>query len=411
MYDKTSSLYNVVQEVGYGKDGCGAALRELVRGTENRTVSEKALIELGIMESLRDILGQETDFKILYDACSLLTNIVYVCNDRRAGEYFLEYLGILVHCRRTEISSQAIWAIGNIVSDGDGNFLQAVGHECHRDVIDRLLHYSIGPDLNDQSVRGFIYNAIWTLLVFTRYGKYLTIETAEEIIKSVSPFAKIGMTWNDDLCSAVGNLLKVFSSLRGLVFSELSVFLAETMAKTTDLKEFRSAATLGGILISDEEPTFTDYFLLRGLMRNVKRWLGKDPLLDSELCWTLSNVVAGTPVQGRQVVDSGILTQVLNLADRQTTTKSARKEITYLLKNLTCNAEELAGELPDEIITPLMKTVCGGLFGVNDDVIRTNCVEIMVFVKELHGERAADVLNLPENKELLDLVQRYESDD
>jgi hypothetical protein len=407
--DKLSRLC-IIHNLGYGKETNGPVIKEILAGVNRGEIKERSLVDIGLLELLRETLHSETDTRILFDACWLITNIVSVCQGTKAGEYFLEDLGTLVHCQDIGVAGQAMGAIGNIVGDGLGQAQMAIDLECHLAIIDRLMSFSISSsyDPNDNVANELVENGIWALSNLTHYGKRLnyTEDRCRDILSVMSGYLTPERSWNKDVFLAALNLKRAFPTLTGYIFTTFSGFVVETLSSTKNADEFFSAVELCGDFVGSEDYTFTDYFIHRGLLGILKRRLGKDGLADHRICWVLSNVGAGTSTQAQQIINFEILDDILKIANEPYINGVTKVEITYVLSNIFTR-DDLVFLFSEDFKKKLIRTVYRVLFHHNNPRSKANCVETLRIMLELYPETCVSAL---QPKEYQDMVKELNKD-
>lgn len=230
------------------------------------------------------------------------------------------------------VKEQCIWALGNIAGDSAS---------CR----DFLLHLNILPHLlalTDSSVKQSLRrNAVWCISNLCR-GKPIA---PFEIVKTAVP-RLIELLHTPDDSSIVSDACWALSYLTDSEDHQIDYILkynaapivAQLLLSTEQIIQTPALRVVGNIVTGED--SHTDAIIQAGGLTNLKELLQyhNKKGVKREVCWTISNITAGTVEQIQKVMDEDLFRYVLEELDSGE--YDTRKEAAWAIANATSSGSE-----------------------------------------------------------------------
>jgi len=297
----------------------------------------QVFIKLGALPKLVSFLSWNHNTDMLFEACWAITNIASGNSDQTkqlVEHKVIEPLIRLLLCEE-RVADQAIWALGNIA--GDSPEFRNLVLDCN--ILDSLLTLADKLFLNYQTNLHRIRNIAWTCTNLCR-NRYPPTEMRyiEYILPLINKLMHIPD--NQVVADALWGLSYVtdcpVDRVNRVIELNMHVILINMLASCeSNTKELVLPAlrSLGNIASGSDEQTqvIVDCNFAAALSLVVQKKFDVNNL-NKELCWVISNLLAGSPAQIKKVIDCNLLPWVINqcnFADFR-----VRKEAVWALTNL-----------------------------------------------------------------------------
>eukprot|EP00602_Paraphysomonas_sp_CaronLab_P002860 CAMPEP_0185028398 /NCGR_PEP_ID=MMETSP1103-20130426/14054_1 /TAXON_ID=36769 /ORGANISM="Paraphysomonas bandaiensis, Strain Caron Lab Isolate" /LENGTH=1026 /DNA_ID=CAMNT_0027562797 /DNA_START=160 /DNA_END=3237 /DNA_ORIENTATION=- len=126
--------------------------------------------------------------------------------------------------------------------------------------------------------------------------------------------------------------------------------------------------TIGNIVCAEDDVDYTEIVTEAGAVQSLCGLVSHSNRdIQKEACWTLSNIAAGTVCQIQRVIDSGIMSQIVEIARAPDTDHEVRSEASWVVLNASsCGS--------DKQIEQLIET---GSVGVLNDMLSDSSMRLM----------------------------------
>lgn len=384
--------------VGNGPE-TSTVLKEILRIILDIPESTEEFMKAGLLNNMREIMNKESDPRILCDVCWILTNIS-ACPMIPAvlWEYFTEDLVELMHWTADlELSAQAVWALGNIAGDGHIACHYLWERNVHYDIIERLTSLHMIYDSNDQSHRALASNGIWALQNICRYMSFPTLEDLRFLLDIMMKFLGPSQeffgqtsTFIRDISFGLQCLMRTDQRMVQAVYQYRDI-LMQSLTDTWNVLDAWRLIRVIGILVADVHHfEYTTWALDNGILSIIERWWGIREKMDTDMVWVLSNIAAGSPKQGKVLLDSKLWEHLLDDLDRPGLSEKANLEIGWVLYNLLIvQGDDFLDAVETRTTHELAERISRHLLSSIYPKVRSNGLEMLDTILSIRGSKAA----------------------
>jgi len=295
------------------------------------------VINSGVIPYLVQFLGREDDPKLQFEAAWALTNVASGTTQQTLAIISANAIPAFVNqLRSPEVSvrEQAVWALGNIAGDS----YQCRDQLLFNNVLEKLLPVTMENNIKPSLRR----NAVWAISNLCR-GKpappfsvvKIAIPYLAELIKSNDSQVVTDACWALSYLSD-GDNTKIQAVINAGVCEKV-VFNLMHQSQTVQTPSLR---IIGNIVTGDDDQTqhVIDLHVLPRLKYmldnvNIKKAIKK------EVCWTISNITAGTVDQIQKVIDEDLFRFVLDQLNSGE--YDTRKEAAWAIANATSSGSDV----------------------------------------------------------------------
>ncbi|XP_027349499.1 importin subunit alpha-4-like [Abrus precatorius] len=267
------------------------------------------VIKSGVVPRFVEFLARHDAPRLQFEASWILTNIASGTSNHTRVVVELGAVPLFVQLLSSstvEIREQAVWALGNIAGDSP---------QCRDYILSEGALLPLLSQLNPLSSLSIMRNAAWTLSNFCRGKPYVDFEQ----VKLAFPVLKqlIHSTDEEILTEVCWTLCYLSEDIDGKVQAVLDAGvcprLVELLQHQSESILLPTIRSLGNIVYGDDAQT--QVLIDRGvlpclrqiMMQNHKKGIMK------EVCWTISNITAGTKAQVQAVLEANIILPLVRL--------------------------------------------------------------------------------------------------
>ncbi|CAD6190917.1 unnamed protein product [Caenorhabditis auriculariae] len=345
---------------------CFESLRKILSKTRTPPIEE--FIQSGLMAALVQALSIEND-KIRYEACWALTNIVSGTSEQtiaavNAGA--TEPLIKLAVDPNEQVADQALWAIANIAGDSPQlrNYVIKVGGI---EVIMHLVAHLDKLSLNHARTLA------WTISNISRH-KEAPLSVLRQISVALAQLVKHeDKQVRQDSCWAVAYMTDGPDQQIELCISSGTINTVVEFLRDADQLVAPALRTLGNVATGCDK--LTQEIIDRGVLPEIVSLLKRtsSTSIVKECCWLISNVIAGTQGQIQAVIDSGLLGFVIGVLKKGDF--KSQIEASWALSNLTQGgtSKQIYAMVEEKGVEVL--SICLGQNATAD--MQNNCLEAL----------------------------------
>jgi hypothetical protein len=237
----------------------------------------------------------------------------------------------LLKCSEIEIREQAVWALGNIAGDSPA---------CRDLVINAGSLSPLLEMIDDQSPLSLLRNCTWTLSNFCRGKPQPRFETVSKALPALS--ALLYSTDTEiltDACWALSYLSDGTNDrIQAVVDTEISSRLTDLLTFPNPTVLIPALRTVGNIVTGDDMQT--DIMVNAGVLPHLRILLANSvkKSIRKEVCWTVSNITAGTLKQIQEVMKANIIPPMIHIL--ASAEFDIKKEATWAISNATSGGDK-----------------------------------------------------------------------
>merc|ERR1712166_918348 len=288
----------------------------------------KEIVKTGVVPRFVEFLKLAEQPVLQFEAAWALTNIA--AGDKDDTQAVVQ-TGAIVHfidlleSPSSDVREQAVWALGNIA--GDGPPLRDVLNQ--HGVLKALLRF-----LNDTSTTvATIRIATWTVSNLCR-GKVPPPDFAV-VSESLPTLTRLLNHADDEVVTEAFWALSYLSDgtndkIQTMIEPGPMRRLVELLSQSSTKIVTPALRTVGNIVTGNDEQTQEMLFASPDLMPSLDRLLSHTKKqIQKEVCWTISNITAGTTTQIQAVMDScNVFPRIIDLVNTRDYDIKVRKEAT-----------------------------------------------------------------------------------
>ncbi|CAF2631363.1 unnamed protein product [Rotaria sp. Silwood2] len=348
--------------------------RKILSIERNPPIDE--LINLNLLPILVQCLSYDQYPDLQFEAAWALTNIASGNSQQTqavVNANALPYLLRLLHSTYSNVSEQAVWAIGNLI--GDGSRLRDYAIELG--VIQPLIEF-IQKDIPIT----FLRNVTWVIVNLCRHKdpplslnvvqeilpalKYLLSFTdvtvypplSLNVVQEILPALKYLLSFTDvtilvDCTWALAYLLDCGNTMIQLVVESGMISDIIRLLNHNEIKIVTAALrAVGNVVTGTDEQT--QYVLNHGVLNYFSKLLKHQKnKLNKEAVWFLSNITAGNQQQVQAVINTQLIPDVIH--HLQHSDIQIQKEAAWCISNLTMSGsvEQIQYVVDQHVIPPL----------------------------------------------------------
>ncbi|XP_043817776.1 importin subunit alpha [Manihot esculenta] len=318
----------VWSENRYAQLGATNYIRKLLSTGRSPPIDE--VVDSGVVPRFIEFLAWEGFPQLQYEAAVALTNISSgtsennkVLIDHGAVPPFVKLLSSPLY----ELREQVVYALGNIAGDSPQ----------FRDLVLGLgALMPLLAQFNEHSKISMLRNATWTLSTFCR-GKPQPL--FEQIKPALPALERLIHSRDEEVLKYACWALSYLSdgtndTVQAVIGAGFCPRLVELLLHPSHAVVFTALRTVGNIVSGDDMQTqyMINYQCLLPCLLNLLTSNNKT-LIQTEACWTISNITAGNANQIQAVIEAGIIGPLVDLA--QSAELEVKQEAAWAMSNAT----------------------------------------------------------------------------
>ena len=347
--DTTINLKNQLQAFDFEKKlSAIIKIRKLLSIEKNPPIQD--ILDSGILSILMGLIEEETDIQVKFEIAWIFTNIASGTSEQTCELVKYGVIPILLKLiqeNNENLSSQCVWALGNIAGDSS---------KCREHLLETNLLEILLFQINNKKNISFLRNAIWTLSNLCREKPGINKKDYTSVL---SVLGKLIFTEDFDILTDICWALSYISDgssvvIQGIINLGLLSRITELLMYSDTKLQTPALRTIGNIVTGDDFQTQAVIncsalpcllLLLNSNKKSIKR----------EACWAISNITAGNVTQIQAIIDANIFPVLVNLLE--SSEMDVKKEAAWAISNATTGGtkEQIDYLIECNSISPLVK--------------------------------------------------------
>ena len=340
-------------------------IRKILSIEKNPPIHE--ILDSNILPILIQFIQEEKEVQLKFEIAWIITNIASGTSEQTIELIKFGAIPILIQLiqeNNGNLSSQCVWALGNIAGDSC---------KCREYLLSTNLLEILLVQINKKKNISFLRNAVWTLSNLCREKPGLKKTDYSSVI---STLGKLIFSEDNDILTDVCWALSYISDgstsvIQGIINSGMLYRITELLMHLDTRVQTPALRTIGNIVTGNDTQTQAVIncsalpcllTLLSSNKKSIKR----------EACWAISNITAGNVSQIQATIDCKIFPAIIKLLESSemdvkkeaawaisnATTGGTNEQIEYLIK---CNPLPSLIKLLDSTDVRIIKVILEGL--------------------------------------------------
>jgi len=291
----------------------------------------RKVIDTQIVPDLVSFLtAQESSF-LQFESAWALTNLATGDHEELAvivREGAIPAFVDLLRSDNASVQEQAVWALGNIAGDSVGYRDAVLSTSALNDIVEILSKPGVPLSM--------LRTATWAISNFMR-GKprpplFSIISALPILVQLINSTDTEVLT---DACWAISYISDGDGDvIQRVIDSGVCPTLINLLGSNSSYILVPALRSVGNIVTGDENQT--QVMLACNVLARLRPLLQHPyPNISKEACWTLSNITAGNPLQVEQVIQSGVLPDVIAMSSNSSLHIDIRREAIWAISNAT----------------------------------------------------------------------------